>query len=231
MTHPGPTAPMDPATLLEGRYRIFFAGQECGEERWRIESSAAGHVLTGEQEIEPPHPFPNRHEYRAVLSSAWRLTGLEVLWTVGERRLRAIHAADGGKWRVRIEYGGEVREQEGDYPEFCEVEYATHLFNTIILARRDFRPGGEHEFPVLRIGPPFMAVAPDRMLFRCVEAGTFETPLGAMPAKRYELTLPDRGGAEGYTFWADEDGLVLESYEGLDTSRPWMRLVECRRGA
>ena len=27
----------------------------------------------------------------------------------------------------------------------------------------------------------------------------------------------------------DEDGFVLESFEGLDLSRPWMRLVELRR--
>jgi len=38
-----------------------------------------------------------------------------------------------------------------------------------------------------------------------------------------------RPGEEGYMFWADEDGIVLESYDGLDHSRPWMQLVEYRR--
>ena len=28
----------------------------------------------------------------------------------------------------------------------------------------------------------------------------------------------------------DEDGFVLESYEGLDPSRPWMRLTAIERG-
>jgi hypothetical protein len=49
-------------------------------------------------------------------------------------------------------------------------------------------------------------------------------------AKRYVVSLPPHPESEGYTFWADEDGFVLESYEGLDTSRPWMRLVTMTRG-
>jgi hypothetical protein len=215
--------------VAAGRYAIFHAGHECGEERWRIEVAREGLVATGEQRTTAPHPFPNAQEYRITLTDAMRPTGLEILWTVGERRLRAVHAAEGGKWRVRIEYAGEVKEQEGDFPDFCEIESTTHLFNAFILARRDFQVGGEHEFPVLRIGPPFMAVTPGRMLFRCVERGTFVGPLGPVPAKRYELSLPERGAEEGYTFWADEKDIVLESYEGLDTSRPWMRLVELRR--
>ena len=178
----------------------------------------------------PPHPFPNRHEYRATLTREWRITGLEVVWTVGPRVLRATHAADGAMWRVRIEYGGQVREQEGDFPDYCEVEYATHLFNTFVVARRDFQVGGEHEFPVLRVGPPYMAVTPERMLYRCVEKGMFAAPSGAVPAARYVVSLLPRGEDEGYTFWADENGIVLESYEGLDQMRPWMRLVEYQRG-
>jgi hypothetical protein len=159
-----------------------------------------------------------------------RVTGLEVLWNVGPRLLRATHAADGPRWRARIDYEGQTREQEGDYPDACEVEYATHLFTTFILARRDFALGGEHEFPVLRIGPPLMAVSPERMLYRCVERGVFAGPAGGVGARRYVASLPPRGEDEGYTFWADDDGFVLESYEGLDLSRPWMRLVELRRG-
>jgi hypothetical protein len=83
---------------------------------------------------------------------------------------------------------------------------------------------------VLRIGPPWMAVTPDRMRIRCVERGTREQPWGAVAARRYVLSLPPRPEEEGYTFWADEDGMVLESYEGLDLSRPWMRLMELTRG-
>lgn len=216
-------------TLLAGRYALFHAGVECGMERWRIEAEADTLVLSGEQEVVAPHPFPNRQSYRATLTRAWRVTGLEVLWTVGPRTLRAIHAADGPRWRVRIEYGGQVREQEGDFPEGCEVDYATHLFSAPILARRDFPVGGEHEFPVLRVGPPLMAVSPDRMLYHCAEKGMFVSPLGPVPAGRYVVTLPSHGGEEGYTFWADESGIVLESYDGLHPSRPWMRLVEYRR--
>ena len=217
-------------TALSGRYALYHAGVECGTERWRIEASGDGLVVSGEQELVPPHPFPNRHEYRATLTRDWRITGLEVLWTVGVRVLRAIHAADGPMWRVRIEYGGQVREQEGDFPEFCEVDYATHLFNTLVLARRDFQVGGEHEFPVLRVGPPLMAVTPDRMLYWCVDKGRFASPLGPVAASRYVVKLPLRDEDEGYCFWADEDGVVLESYEGLDLSQPWMRLVEYHRG-
>ncbi|MGH7729991.1 MAG: putative glycolipid-binding domain-containing protein [Candidatus Eiseniibacteriota bacterium] len=217
------------AAELSGRYLLLHHGVECGEERWRIEGAAAGIVVSGEQETVAPHPFPNHHAYRATLSDGWRINGLEVLWTVGARTLRATHAADGLMWRVRIEYGGQVREQEGDFPDYCEVDFATHLFNTLILARRDFQVGGEHEFPVLRVGPPLMAVTPDRMLYRCAEKHILDSPRGRVPAGRFVVTLPAHGDEDAYSFWADEDGIVLESYEGLDRSRPWMRLVEYRR--
>src|SRR6185436_1185464 len=135
----------------------FNAGRECGEERWEIVAVPEGLLLTGEQVLVSPHPFPSRHEYRVGLTDEWRVLGLEILWTVGSHVLRATHAVEGATWRTRIEYQGEVREQQGDFPDFCEVEYATHLFNAFILARKDFGLGGEHEFPVLRIGPPMMA--------------------------------------------------------------------------
>jgi hypothetical protein len=211
--------------VTSGEYRIFVDRAECGAERWSITPAAEGWVVTGEQILEAPHPFPSRHEYRATLDERWRLTGIDVVWTVAERRVVATHRAGDGRWRVRIEYQGQVREQEGDYPEFCEVEYASILFNGFMLARRDFQLGGEHEFPLLRIGPPLMAVTPERMLMRCVEVGTFQAPSGPVKAKRYVVSLPPRSEDEGYTFWADEDGLVLEAYEGLDLARPWMRLV------
>lgn len=212
-----------------GRYRIFFDGAECGDERWTIERHDQGLVATGEQEIQAPHPLPNRHEYRATLGADGRLTGLEIRWTVGTQTLLATHRAEAGVWRVRIEFAGQVKEQQGDYPEFCEVDYATHLMSWFMLARRDFAVGGEHEFPVLRIGPPYMAVSPERMLMRCVEAGSFDTPFGRREAKRYVVSLPPRPESEGYSFWADEDGVVLESYDDSNGKRPWMRLVELER--
>src|SRR5712692_10590440 len=106
-----------PAVIAAGRYVIYHAGRECGEERWRIESTAGGLIATGEQVLEAPHPFPSRQEWRATLTKRWRLSGLEILWTVGRRTLKAMHGADGALWRVRIEYGGQVREQHGDFPE------------------------------------------------------------------------------------------------------------------
>jgi hypothetical protein len=224
-------APLTTSRLVAaGRYQIFHAGRECGEERWRIETAAAGLIATGEQRVGAPHPYPSATEFRATLTDTMRPTGLEILWTVGPRRLHAVHAASDRTWRVRIEADGHVREQHGDYPDFCEVEYGTHLFNTFFLARRDFQVGGEHEFPVLRIGPPWMAVSPERMLVRCVERATRDTAWGAIAARRYVLSLPPRPEEEGYTFWADDDGMVLESSEGLDASRPWMRLTELTRG-
>jgi len=209
-----------------GRYRIFFQGEECGEERWSIEPHQDGLVAIGAQETRAPHPLPNRHEYRATLGGDGRLTGLEIHWSVGPQQLQAIHHAEAGVWRVRVELGGHVKEQHGDYPEFCEVDYATHLMSWFVLARRDFALGGEHEFPVLRIGPPYMAVSPERMRMRCVEIGSFETPFGPREAKRYVVSLPPRTEEEGYSFWADNDGMVLESYDDPSGTRPWMRLVE-----
>ena len=219
----------DEASAVTGRYALFFSGREVGEERFRLERTADGWLITGAQELVAPHPFPNRQEYRVTLTPEWRPISLEVHWHVAGRSLIATHRADGPMWRVRVEYAGHVKEQEGDFPAVCEVEYGTHLFNTVILARRDFALGGEHEFPVLRIGPPYMAVSPDRMLYRCVERRAFEAPWGRVEAKRYVVTIPERGEHDGYTFWADEDGFVLESYEGIEPSRPWMRLVELHR--
>ena len=215
------------AHVIAGRYRIFHAGEACGEERWRMDVEDDGTVVvTGEQVIEHPHPFPNRQEYRVTLTESMRPTGLDVRWTVGTRTIVSSHRSTEGQWHVRIEVDGHTREQQGDFPEFAEVEIPSMLSNAFLLARRDFAEGGEHEFPVLRIGPPLMAVSPERMLVRCVEKGTFDTPLGPVKASRYVVSLPPRTEDEGYAFWADEDGFVLEAYEGLDRSRPWMRLVE-----
>jgi hypothetical protein len=215
--------------IAAGRYAIFHAGIECGEDRWQVEHAGDFLVLTGAQELVAPHPFPSRQEYRVALSTAWRPQGLEVHWSVGARRLVARHAADGERWRARIEHEGQAREQEGDFPDACEVEFTTPLFMQFMLSRRDFQIGGEHEFPVLRIGPPHMAVSPERMLLRCVERGTAFSPRGFVPAKRYVVSLPPRSEDEGYTFWADEHDVVLETFEGPEPSATWMRLVEHRR--
>ena len=215
-----------PRLVFAGRYVQFHAGRECGEERWSVEVTPGALVARGEQVTSAPHPAPGRQEYRATLTHDWRLTALEVRWTVGDRELLAVHAADGERWRARVEYAGHVKEQEGDYPAFCEIDFTTHLFTTFMLQRRDFAVGGEHEFPALLIGPPYMAVTPGRLLYRCVERGRF----GSGPAKRYIVSRPPGSESEGFAFWADDDGLVLESYEGLDLARPWMRLAELRKG-
>ena len=77
-------------------------------------------------------------------------------------------------------------------------------------------------------------VAPRRRLVGAAIGGTSAAAarlsFGAVAAKRYVVSLPPGPEEQGYSFWADEDGLVLESYEGPDRSRPWMRLVELRRG-
>ena len=225
------TALARPALYAAGRYAIFHRGIECGEERWTIEAHPDGRVIaTGEQEMVAPHPLPHANRYRVTLTDTLRPVGLEIVWSVGGRELHALHGASGGRWRARIEYQGHAREQEGDYPDVCEVEYVTPLSNLFVLARRDFQLGGEHEFPVLRIGPPMMAVSPERMLLRCVERGTFDAPWGRVAAKRYVLSLPPRDEHEGYTFWADENDFVLESYEGIEPGVTWMKLVELRRG-
>ena len=221
----------EPKLLFAARYVQYHGGRECGEDRWTIEVTPERLIARGEQVMTAPHPFPNRQEYRATLTHGWRLTGLEVRWTVGNRELTALHSADGARWRVRVETGGHTREQEGDYPEFCEADFTTHLFSSFILQRRDFALGGEHEFPVLTIGPPYMAVTPGRLLYRCVERGTFLSPLGPVAARRYVVSSPPAPESEGFTFWADDDGIVLESHEGPEPTRPWMRLVELHRGA
>lgn len=219
-----------PRTVFAGRYAQFIGGTECGEERWVIEATPDILIARGEQVMSAPHPAPGRLEYRAALTHDWRLTGLEVTWRVGERELRALHAAQDARWRARIDYAGHVKEQEGDYPPVCEVDFVTHLFTTFLLQRRDFSLGGEHEFPALLIGPPYMAVTPGRMLYRCVERGTFRSPMGDVPARRFVVSRPPEPEEAGFTLWADDDGVVLESYEGLDPTRPWMTLTACSRG-
>jgi hypothetical protein len=230
MNSPGDALSAQPArTVFAGRYAQFHGGVECGEERWILEATPDELIARGVQIMSAPHPAPGRLEYDVRLTHEWRVLGLEATWRVGTRELRAFHSADGARWRARIEYDGQVKEQEGDYPPVCEVDFVTHLFSTFLLQRRDFATGGEHEFPVLLIGPPFLAVTPGRMLYRCVERGTFRSPAGDVPARRYMVSRPPEREEEGFTFWADQDGVVLQSYEGLDLARPWMVLTECQR--
>ena len=226
MTHAATTSSL----AARGRYAIHFAGRECGEERWSVARAADGaHVATGEQHLLAPHPFPSRQEYRATLSPLGRVTGLEVRWTIGARTLVARHAADGDLWRVRLEVDGQVREQEGDYPTFCEVLYGTHVFHTFALRRYVLAPGATHEFPALVIGPPFMAVEPGRQRLRCTAEEERATPFGPRRARRIELG--DAGGSlePPFAMWVDEHDVVLESLEGVEPAAPWMRLVEYER--
>ncbi|HET7225436.1 MAG TPA: hypothetical protein VFK69_06935 [Candidatus Eisenbacteria bacterium] len=220
---------LERGAAVTGRYAIFCDGRACGEERFEIHATPEGAVVTGEQVLEPPHPYPSRQEYRVTMTPDGRVTGLEIHWEVGGRLVHATHAAHGGRWHARIETGGVTREQEGDFPAAAEVEYPSHLATAFMLARYAFAEGGAHEFPVLRIGPPWMAVTPERMRLRGAEQGELLTRFGPVPARRWVVSLPPRGEDEGYSFWADEDGVVLESYEGHDVARPWMRLVEYRR--
>lgn len=216
--------------VYAGEYRLRHAGAECGTEQWRIDAWPDRLEVRGHQQLHAPHPAAGSLRYQIALTHEWRVRTIGLVWNVGGRELRAQHDATGERWHARIEYLDQAKEQEGDYPAVCEVDFPTHLFATFLLQRRDFAPGGEHEFPALLIGPPLMAVTPGRMLYRCAERGTFRSPAGLVPARRYVVSRPPEPEAEGFTFWADDDGIVLESYEGLDTGRPWMTLTELAHG-
>ena len=158
-----------------------------------------------------------------------RLSGLELRWRVGERLVVAIHAADGPMWRARIETQGRVREQEGDYPARAHVVLGAHLFHTFAFRTLVLEPGAEHEFPMLAIGPPWMAVDPGRLIVRCTTSRMLDTPMGPLAARRVEVFDPARGRAEAFAAWIDEHDIVLASHEGEHDALPWMTLVEYRR--
>lgn len=214
---------------VTGRYAIHFAGTPCGEERWSIERTPAGEVANGEQVTRPPFPFPSTLEWRATLSGEARLSGLELRWRVGDRLVTATHSADGVTWRARIEAQGHVREQEGDYPARAHAVLGAHLFHSFAFRTLVLEPGAEHEFPMLAIGPPWMAVDPGRLLVRCTEARTLETPMGPIAARRVEVFDPNRGRAEAFAAWIDAHDIVLASHEGESDALPWMTLVEYAR--
>lgn len=209
-----------------GRYALYAAGAPCGEERWRIISRGDhGVEASGEIDTQPPHPFPSRTLWRALLSPTQRVTRLEIDWHVGERHLRAVHRAAGDAWHVRVEHGGHTREQEGDFPASCEVLFGSHVFHMIALQRYAWAPGAEHEFPALVIGPPWMAVEPGRQRIRCTAEAQRDTSFGTSACRRLEVH-DLASSVPPFAMWVATDDRVLDSFEGLDEQLPWMRLVE-----
>jgi len=225
------TATIGAASLLAaGRYAIFHAGIEVGEERWSVEPAAdGGAVARGEQVLVAPHPLASELDWRAKLTREGRVEGLEVEWRVGARTVRAEHVAVFERWHARIVYGEHTREQGGDFPGHAEVAFGSHVLHTVMLRRYALAPGAEHEFPSLVIGPPFFAVEPGRQQITCTATATRRTPLGETPARRIELK-DAVGPVPSFAAWIDEHDVLLESYEDVMTEEPWMRLVEYRRG-
>lgn len=217
---------MSAVASRSGRYVIHHAGAPCGEERWTLERGAAGEVATGEQVMRSPFPFPSRLEWRAALDGAGRVASVEARWSVGERVVVARHAAVEGLWRARIEHMGQVREQEGDYPATAHVVMHSHLFHAFAFRALAPAPGSEHVFPMLAIGPPWLAVEPGRLVVRCTGCERVAGPAGEVRARRIEVLDPARGRAEAFSAWIDDDGLVLVSREGGHDERPWMTLAE-----
>jgi hypothetical protein len=212
-----------------GRYAIHFNGQPCGHETFEITRTPAGEIAVGEQITTAPFPFPSRQQYRAATDIDGRVISLEVRWTVGERTVHAMHAADGGMWRATIDYQNHRREQEGDYPTRCQIAYGSHVLHTFMLRRLALAPGAEHEFAALLIGPPYMAVEPGHQHVRCTAEETRDGLHGPVKARRIEIFDPARGPTEAYAMWIDSHDIVLESYEGLQPTAPWMTLVEYAR--
>ena len=215
--------------VAAGRYVIFHAGAEAGEERWSVEASAdGGAVARGEQLLLAPHPTPCELEWRARLSPLGRVTALEAAWRVGTHTVRAEHSAHGDVWRARILYGGHTREQEGDFPGFAEVAFGSHVLHTVMLHRYVLVPGAEHEFPSLVIGPPFFGAEPGRQRVVCTAAA--ERPMlgGRVEARRVEVSDPE-GAVPPFAAWVDAHDVILESYESVHSTDTWMRLVDYQR--
>jgi len=225
-------SPLVGATSLvaSGRYLVFHAGAEAGEERWSVEPLAdGGAVARGEQVLRAPHPIPSELEWRARLSSEGRILSLEADWRVGTRHLRAEHSTEGGKWRARIAYAGHTREQEGEFPLFAELAFGSHVLHTVMFHRYALEPGAEHEFPSLVVGPPWFAAEPARQRLLCTDVATRDLGGTGVRARRVEVRDP-QGGGTAFAVWLDEHDVVIESYEDTHTDEPWMRLVEYRRG-
>jgi hypothetical protein len=214
LLHPAVTTTLGVAALLaSGRYAIYHAGIEVGEERWSIEAAPEGGAIArAEQVLAAPHPLAS-----------------ELEWRVGTRTVRAEHEAFANRWHARIASGGHTREQAGDFPGQAEVAFGSHVLQTVMLRRYAMAPGAEHEFPSLVIGPPFFAVEPGRQRIVCTAAAMRQTPLGDRPARRIEFS-DALGPVPAFAAWIDEHDVLLESYEDTVTEEPWMRLVEYRRG-
>src|SRR6266511_4444167 len=120
---PPVTATIGAASLVAaGRYAIFHAGIETGEERWSVVPAAdGGAVARGEQVLTAPHPLASELEWRARLTPEGRISALEMSWRVGARTVRAEHGVAAERWHARIAYAGQAREQEGDFPSVAEV--------------------------------------------------------------------------------------------------------------
>ena len=218
------------ALVASGRYVLFHAGAEVGEERWSVEPLAGGGaVARGEQVLRVPHPLPSELEWRARLSPEGRVESLEADWRVGTRQLRAEHAAGDGRWRARIAYGGHTREQEGEFPALAELVFGSHVLHTVMFRRYALEPGAEHEFPALVVGPPWFAADPARQRLLCTDVGTREVAGRSSRVRRIELRDP-QGAVPAFAAWLDEHDVVVESYEDTHMDEPWMRLVEYRRG-
>jgi len=218
------------ALLASGRYAIFHAGFESGEERWSIEAAAEGGAIArGEQVLVAPHPLASELSWRARLSPDGRIAALEMEWRVGTRTVRAEHEAFASRWHARILSAGHTREQAGDFPGHAEVAFGSHVLQTVMLRRYALSPGAEHEFPSLVIGPPFFAVEPGRQRIACTAEELRATPLGERRARRIEFS-DALGPVPAFAAWIDEHDVLLESYEDTHTEEPWMRLVEYRRG-
>ena len=218
------------ALLASGRYAIFHAGIEVGEERWSIEAAPeGGGIARADQVLVAPHPLASELAWRARLTPEGRIAALEMEWRVGTRTVRAEHEAFANRWHARIASGGHTREQAGDFPGQAEVAFGSHVLQTVMLRRYAMAPGAEHEFPSLVIGPPFFAVEPGRQRIVCTAAAMRQTPLGDRPARRIEFS-DALGPVPAFAAWIDEHDVLLESYEDTVTEEPWMRLVEYRRG-
>ena len=84
---------------------------------------------------------------------------------------------------------------------------------------------------MLRVGPPLMAVTPDRMLYRCVREGRLRlAAAGRCLPGAVVVSLPAQGRAMGATSRSGptRTGSCSNRTTGSIRSRPWMRLVEYR---
>ena len=219
---------------LNGRHHLFFAAQPCGRETWRVERDSSGAERAfGRQETHAPHPMPGVIEWSAACDASQRVTALEVRWQVGAMSVHAKHAADGAldaqRWTVQLEYGGNARTQEGDYPPRSHVVFGSPVLQSWVLRRFALAPGAEHAFPALVVGPPWMMVEPGQHTIRCTAAETRETCEGPRTLKRVEWTDPATPDAGELTLWLDDGDVIHELWEGVGAVAPSAKLVELRR--